>query len=300
MKKEMMLNMAMKARAEMKASDDRRDAGLPVSPGDIVRYDHIPYGPDGTWQILDVYRPARAGDAALPVIVNVHGGGWIYGTKETYQFYCMDLARRGFAVVNFTYRLAPETPFPGSLEDTCRVFGWVLENAEKYGFDKENVFAVGDSAGGHLLALFCELCSDPEFAGGWDFAAPVGFVPRAVALNCGSYHHERAAGSRDLLLAVMPQVTDKSVEAVDATRHVTADFPPTFLMTCNDDFLKDDALRMARSLMDASVPFALRFYGGKGTQLGHVFHCNTRLPEAGACNDDECAFFRAYLREGLK
>ena len=88
------------ARAGMKASDDRRDAGL-TTPEDVQRFDGLPYGPDSTWQILDVYRPRSAGDAPLPVIVNVHGGGWIYGTKETYQFYCMDLCRRGFAAFRF-------------------------------------------------------------------------------------------------------------------------------------------------------------------------------------------------------
>ena len=133
----------LKARRDMKESDDRRDAGLKV-PEDVECFYSIPYGEDGIWQILDVYRPKNTA-GALPVIVNVHGGGWIYGTKETYRFYCMDLARRGFAVVNFTYRLAPEHMFPASLEDTCSVFGWVLENAERFGFDAKRVFAVGDS-----------------------------------------------------------------------------------------------------------------------------------------------------------
>ena len=64
------------------------------------------------WQKLDVYRQKDA-TGKLPVIVSVHGGGWVYGDKERYQFYCMDLAERGFAVVNFSYRLAPEYKFSG-------------------------------------------------------------------------------------------------------------------------------------------------------------------------------------------
>ena len=51
------------------------------------------------------------------VIVHIHGGGWVYGTKETYQFYGMSLAKEGFAFVNFTYHLGPDVVFPGILED---------------------------------------------------------------------------------------------------------------------------------------------------------------------------------------
>ena len=277
--KQLVTQKILDARAGMKASDDRRDAGL-TTPADVRRFDDIPYGPDGTWQILDVYRPRSAGDAPLPVIVNVHGGGWIYGTKETYQFYCMDLCRRGFAVVNFTYRLAPENPFPASLEDTRSVFGWVLDNAGQYGFDPKHVFAVGDSAGGHILALFCELCVNPALAAKYAFSAPNRFVPTAVALNCGAYRYRRAR------LAIP--------KYVNTTKYVTPAFPPAFLMTSTGDFLKNEAVIMAQCLTDASVPFELHVYGDDKNRLGHVFHVDIKSADAALCNDAECAFFRKY------
>ncbi len=283
-------------RESFKLSDDRRDAGL-TTPEDIERFDGIPYGPDSVWQILDVYRPKAAGEKALPVIVSVHGGGWVYGTKETYQFYCMDLAQRGFAVVNFTYRLAPEHKFPSSLEDTCSVFKWVLDNAEKYGFDCERVFAVGDSAGGHILSLFCSMCADSAFAGRFDFAPPAGFVPAAVALNCGAYHHEPPTDP--MISSLMPQIlpnggTAEEFDTVDAVRHVTPGFPPVFLMTSTGDFLKDDAALMAGSLIKASTPFELHYYGDSKNVLGHVFHVNVRSADGRRCNDDECEFFKRF------
>ena len=111
-------------RYDFKKGDRRRDAGLSTPP-EIQRYDDIVYGDSKKWQILDVYRPKdKAGK--LPVILSVHGGGWVYGTKETYQFYCMDLVKRGFAVVNFTYRLAPEHRYPAQIEDTNAVVEWIL------------------------------------------------------------------------------------------------------------------------------------------------------------------------------
>lgn len=67
--------------------------------------------PHGVWNLLDLHYPEET-DHPLPVIVSIHGGGYGYGTREVYHHYCADLARRGFAVVNFNYRLAPDSQFP--------------------------------------------------------------------------------------------------------------------------------------------------------------------------------------------
>ena len=83
-------------RSVFKNNDNKRDSGL-CTPEDIYRYDDICYGPDQKWNVLDVYRP-KAAEGALPVIISVHGGGWVYGDKERYQYYCMSLAQQGFAV----------------------------------------------------------------------------------------------------------------------------------------------------------------------------------------------------------
>ena len=88
------------------------------------------------------------------MIVNVHGGGWVYGDKDVYQYYCMDLCLRGFAVVNYSYRLAPEYQFPAQIEDTVMAFRWVIENGDEYGFDVDRLYAVGDSAGANILTLY--------------------------------------------------------------------------------------------------------------------------------------------------
>ena len=127
-------------RTIFKRGDDKRDAGC-TTPEDVRRFDDIVYGLNPRWNRLDVYRPKDA-EGLLPVIVSVHGGGWVYGDKERYQYYCMSLAQQGFAVVNFTYRLAPEYKFPAPVEDTNQVFTWLLTHADTYGFDIGNIFAL--------------------------------------------------------------------------------------------------------------------------------------------------------------
>ena len=116
-----MSEVSERLRVEWAKGDQARDAGL-TTPAYIRRYNDIPYGDDRDWNALDVYRN-RYKAGKLPVIMLIHGGGWVYGCKELYQYYGMELARRGFAVVNYSYRLAPEHPFPAQLQDTVAVAG---------------------------------------------------------------------------------------------------------------------------------------------------------------------------------
>lgn len=292
-----MPSMAMRVREMFREGDEARDAGL-TTPACIERFDDITYGPDPIWQSLDVYRP-KGIEGPLPVIVSVHGGGWVYGDKERYQWYAMDLATRGFAVVNFTYRLAPEFKFPASVEDTCAAFSWVLAHADAYDLDTGHVFAVGDSAGAHMLGLFCDLCTNPDYAATMGLDVPADFVPTAIALNCGAFTIKLTNDPTDLTSALMGDFLPEGGSAeelglVNVAAHLTAAFPPTYLMTCDGDFLHDQALSMASALRDLGVMHELHIFGGIGERLGHVFHCDIRSEDARRCNDDECRFFRRF------
>lgn len=282
-------------RASFRISDTLRDAGL-RTPADVVRYDNILYGTDPRWQSLDVYRPRSAAGRPLPVIVSVHGGGWVYGSKDLYQYYCMSLARRGFAVVNFSYRLAPAHKFPAALEDTNAVFYWVLANAEKYGFDRRRIFAVGDSAGANILGLYAAFCASPGSCGG--ILPPAGFVPAAIALNCGQYRI--FPGAHALINRLLPDLfpdrgSAEELQQADVPCRVGAGYPPCFVMTANKDFLRDQAPLLVSALRNAGIPYVFRCYGDDAHRLGHVFHCNIRSAAAQACNSDECAFFNEFL-----
>ena len=177
----------------------------------------------------------------------------------------MSLAQKGFAVVNFTYRLAPEFKYPAPLEDTNLVFSWVLEHEAEYNLDTRHIFAVGDSAGGNILGLYCAICTNPEYAGHYSFQVPQGFVPQAVALNCGDYVVEAAHPSPDnhtleLMADYLPgKGTKEEMALMNVTAHVTEKFPPVFLMTASGDFLKEQALLMASALTRHNVPFLYRF-----------------------------------------
>ena len=281
-----------------KRDDEKRNAGL-TTPDGIRRFDDISYGSNER-NILDVYRPKDC-DGKLPVIVSIHGGGWVYGNKEIMQFYCMSLAERGFAVVNFSYRLAPEHKHPVPLEDANKVFSWVFENADTYGFDTDNIFAVGDSVGANILGLYCCLCVDPAYAKELSVYPPEGFVPKAVALNCGLY---RLVRGEEYLLDSLAEAyfpnggTDEEYSYIALGNRVNSHFPPSFVMTALGDFLKCQAMPFYEKLKSLGVKAEYHCYGDSENELKHVFHIDIKLSGAQKCNDDECSFFLNQIERG--
>lgn len=288
-------------RREWAINDAKRDAGL-TTPEDIQRFDTLQYGPDPKWNVLDVYRP-KGSEGILPVIVSIHGGGWVYGDKELYQFYCMSLAQRGFAVVNFTYRLAPETKYPAPLEDTNQVITWMYANQETYGLDMKNVFLVGDSAGGHLAGLYAAICTNPKYAENYAFQVPEGFVPNALGLNCGAYVPLGAAvvggdQDRELMEDFLPEKgSDREAVLINVPGQVTEAYPPVYLMTCVGDFCRHQAPLLEKALKENKIDYRFVIYGDEKEPLYHVFHVTVQEPMGQKCNDDECAFFRERIKK---
>ena len=137
-------------------------------PEDVEQFCQIAYAEDGlAAHTLNVYRPKNAGDT-LPLLISIHGGGWFYGDKELYRFYCAHMAQLGFVVVDCDYRLAPEYSYPAAIEDVCRVVRWSLENREKFTRNK-HWFMMGDSAGAQLVSQYCILAGNPAYREQLDF-----------------------------------------------------------------------------------------------------------------------------------
>lgn len=107
--------------------------------------------PDGDLA-LRVYRPEGAATGA-PVCAFFHGGGWVIGSIDSHDALCTALAARsGVVVVSVDYRLSPETPYPGPLDDCLAATRWIADHADELGVDAARMAVAGDSAGGNLAA----------------------------------------------------------------------------------------------------------------------------------------------------
>ena len=275
--------------------DKKRNAATTYPEGVVCR-ENVRYGPEGRDHLLNVYFPEGTHEP-LPTIVSIHGGGYVYGDKEVYHFYCADLARRGFTVVNLNYRLAPKHKFPAPLEDVNRVMKWLVACAGKYHMDPERLFLVGDSAGAQLASQYAAIVTNPEYARLFGFTVPDIRI-RALGLNCGMYDLPAmvSQGINGLAADYLGKKFDVTDPRIDVLGAVNGDYPPAYLLTAENDFLRDNARPMADFLAEKGIETVCKCYGTpEQKHIGHVFHVDIRWPEANDANDEQCAFFRKYL-----
>ena len=276
-------------------SDRKRDALIPLPQG-VTECRNISYGSHKKDNLLDVYYPMGA-QGKLPTIVSIHGGGYVYGNKEIYRRYGMDMARRGFVFVNFNYRLAPKWRFPTPLWDTNAVMEWILANADRYHLDPSRILLVGDSAGAQLASQYAAIATNPEYAAAFHMTVP-GITIRALGLNCGMYDLAQSAASprKGIQLDYLGRELPDHDPRFDVLSAIGEGYPPAFITTACHDFLRSCAEPMHDHLISKGLHSQWKCYGSEEDKsVGHVFHVNIPMPEAIRCNDDTADFFRSVL-----
>ena len=282
--------------------DLKRDLGW-VPPTDVEAIENVSYGSCDKWHLLDLYRPKDA-EGKLPVLLNIHGGAWVYGDKKVYAPYCMYLATQGFAVVNASYRLAPKHTFPAPLEDVGAMVEWVVDHAEEYGLDVSNLFFVGDSAGAHLATAYTAIQLNEAYAKSFPgIKVDERFIPKGLLLNCGVFDIEVEWKKQGR--ALTPFLTDllgekptvESVKQMSPAQFITSDFPSVHLTTSNGDFLRKHSYRLKEVLEKKSVEVVFKEYGEKKKPQGHVFHLNLKNKVGQECNADQLEFVKQMMKK---
>lgn len=282
--------------------DKKRLKNQPMPDG-VTACRDIAYIDDGhKHHLLDVYRPEK-NDDVLPVIISVHGGSWCYADKEIYRNYCMDLCKRGFAVVNFSYRLAPEVPYYEQIKDTYAVFDWVKANAKEYKFDMENIFATGDSAGAQLCGMAVNITYDSKLQELFEVIPPFKF--NAMCLNCGATELKDLSTSLGKLVfkyMIGPGFKKSPFYPVaNYSDSVTKESCPVFFISGYVDFMRSMAMRVYNKVTDIGVVTKMNFREkgahAKGHSPIHVY--NVLQPywdESIEVTNEMCDFFKSYIK----
>jgi acetyl esterase/lipase len=131
---------------------------MPKAPAGVAVKEDLAYGADER-QKLDVFAPEKSAGRTLPVVIFVHGGGYVGGAKTRpglpfYQNVGYFFARNRVVGVNMTYRLAPKNPWPAGGEDVAAAARWVHKNIAEYGGDPEHIVLFGQSAGATHVAQY--------------------------------------------------------------------------------------------------------------------------------------------------
>jgi len=223
---------------------------------------NIAYGPFGRRNLLDVWRsPGLPPGTTAPVVVQVHGGAWAWGSKTGQAYPLLShLVRQGWICVAVNYRLSPRSTWPDQLVDVKRAVTWVKENIAGYGGDPGFVAITGGSAGGHLSALVGLTAGDPAFQPGFEAADTS--VAAAVAFY-GVYDWTGTQGvRRDMVPFLERKVVKTSIRQhrqvfVQASpiERVHAGAPPFFVLHGDRDILApvEQARRFADRLRATSM-----------------------------------------------
>lgn len=284
----------LQMRKQFKTQDDKRDAGLPTEIPEVTRIDNLSYGPDPKWNLLDIYLPKNV-TKPIPTIINIHGGGWCYGTKETYQFFGLNWAKRGFAFVNANYRLAPDVAFPKELDDVNQYVHFVAQHVDEYNLDKSNVFLMGDSAGGQMAEQYVTILTNPKYRQLFDYEM-TDLKFKAVVLNsAANFMAEPNAINGAVAGYFTPESVQKYSEQLNVEKYITKDFLPAYISTANQDFLRNSAFKMDGFLTAKNISHICKMYGDGKNPRGHVFLINQKDELAKKANDDEMAFLKSFL-----
>jgi acetyl esterase/lipase len=282
-----------------------RAAGFPLqvptpTPGasDLMRR-AVP-GPSGAPEIeVAIYMP-RPRAALLPCVFHIHGGGYVTGSSQSLEpIHRMLAVAADCCIVSVDYRLAPETRFPGAIEDCYAGLSWVFKEAGALGLDSSRIGVMGESAGGGLAAALALLARD---RGEYRLAFQQLIYPMLDDRTCvratphpytGEFlwtaHNNEFGWSS--LLGVAPGSEHVSAYAAAARAEDLSGLPATFISTGGLDLFLDEDMDYAQRLLRHGVPVELHVYAG----AYHGFDFLTNAAVAVAARRDSLSALRRFL-----
>ena len=268
-------------------------------PGEVQEYLDMPFeGAEGVPLAVDIFRAKTPDLCPLPVVVMIHGGGLVVGTRKMSRRFCENLAARGFLVFAPEYRRVTETDMFQEIGDVTAALSAVSGMLAEYGGDPDRVVVVSESAGSFLSLYAVAAASSPALREAFGLPA-VPLHIRGLACFSGMFYTTR----KDPIGLVYPRYLfgekrkDSSFlrymnpECAEVMEHL----PPVFLAGSDADFLKGYTKRYAAALRRAGHPCKLLYYEDN-KELTHAFPAlKPELPESRNVLDQLVEWIAAIL-----
>lgn len=286
---------------QVRAMSSRSPVDMPEFAALSVREYFIP-GPEGAPDVRVLVCMPPATQEPLPVLLWLHGGGYVMGSADAEDLMVKTIVSAvGCVTVSVDYRLAPETPYPGPLEDCYAALKWVSQQAAELGIDPNRIAVGGSSAGGGLAAALALLARDRgEFQLMFQFLIAPMIDDRTVTLEnphpyTGEFIWTREANrfGWTSLLGHEPGGADVSPYAAVARAENLEGLPAAFINVGALDLFLEEDMDYARRLLRAGVPTELHVY--PGTYHGFRMVANAQVTQT-AQRDQLSALKRAFER----
>jgi acetyl esterase len=279
------------------------------APPGVVALTGERYG-DEDDMLLDVFRPASAA-GPLPLVVWVHGGGWVGGSREGLTGYLKLIASRGYVVAGPDYSLAPEHHYPTPPRQMMQALTYLQVNAGRYQIDPDRIAIGGDSAGAQIAAQLGALVTTPGYS------AAVGVAPaitaaqlRGLVLACGRYDLGLASqvstvSDRRFMNTILSAYSGTrhylrapAFATFSVANHVTPAFPPAFITVGNGDPLRPHSELLTERLRAQGAQPDTLFFPAHQPRLGHEYQFDFDTAEGQLFLDRMFAFLQRRLKPG--
>ena len=217
-----------------------------IFPAGTILRGNIPYNNDTlSKHLLDIYLPENA-KGKLPLVIFIHGGGWLSNDKYADMGYMKktvaEIIASGFALASIDYRFSTQAVFPAQIQDCNRAISFLFDNADKYGFDRNRFAIMGFSAGGHLASLAALSKNNniasffmPGTSKTFTFKAAIDFYgPSELILFPGSDNEKSPEG---LLIGAAPLTRPDLAKIASPVTYVDKNDPPFLIIHGEKDEL---------------------------------------------------------------
>lgn len=224
---------------------DKKRMATQTPPENVIKVKDVEYLDDGNpYHKFDVFYPeGTIPKEGLPVIIDIHGGGWMYASKDLNEYYCMELANKGYCVFSISYRLVPDVTIYEQIKDCTDALAYINSNMKNYPANKKTVMLTGDSAGGQLALYSTILNNNP------DAREIFGTVDTKLNIKCllltSPVTYAKSGGWFSIYTKKMWGEDYKAKAAynymdLDEIMELANDMPPTYFITSSGDTLAHD------------------------------------------------------------
>lgn len=285
---------------------DKKRMSTQTPPENVVKVKDVTYLDDGNpYHKFDVFYPeGTIPEEGLPVIIDIHGGGWMYASKDLNEYYCMELANKGYCVFSISYRLVPDVTVYEQIKDCTDALAYINSNMKNYPANKKTVMLTGDSAGGQLALYSTILNNNP------DAREIFGTVDTKLNIKCllltSPVTYAKSGGWFSIYTKKMWGEDYKTKAAynymdLDEIMELANNMPPTYFITSSGDTLAhDQTVNAYNYFADKGYECGIEDFTDlrEGKKLPHVFSVLDPFDEYGqkAINDALDYYQKALLK----